>query len=115
MNVWNATGRQAFEKLEPIDEACVNPLTWRADEILAPRELNLGTVGGRLWGDGPVPFDVGLIDAQCLHGRLWVTPPKDRWFWQPGGPGDFHIQNYTFYFGNIRENASARVRAFQAR
>ena len=61
-----------------------------------------------------MPFDVGLIDAQCLHGRLWVTPPPGRWFWQPGGPGDFHIQNYTFYFANIRENASARVRTFLA-
>lgn len=114
VNVWNATGRQAFEKLEPVDEACVNPLTWRADEVLAPRELNLGSVGGRLWGDGPVAFDVGLIDAQCLHGRLWVTPPEGRRYWQPGGPGDFHIQNYTFYFANIRENASARIAAFLA-
>jgi hypothetical protein len=35
-------------------------------------------------------------------------------FRQPGGPGDFHIQNYTFYFANIRENASARVGAFLA-
>lgn len=114
VNVWNATGRQAFAKLEPIDEACVNPLSWRADENLAPPELNLGSVGGRLWGDGPTRFGVGLIDAQCLHGRLWVTPPERRWFWQPGGPGDFHIQNYTFFFANIRENASARVRAFLA-
>ena len=114
VSVWNATGRQAFAKLEPVDEACVNPLSWRADESLAPRELNLGTVGGRLWGNGPLAFDVGLVDAQCLHGRLWVTPPQGRWFWQPDGPGDFHIQNYTFYFANIRENASARVGAFLA-
>jgi hypothetical protein len=113
VNVWNATGRQAWDKIEPRDgEACVNPLTWRADETHAARQLNLGTIESRLWGRGAPWFETGLVDAQCQHGRLWITPPEGRRFWQPLGAGDYHIQNYTFFFANIRANAIERVRAF---
>jgi hypothetical protein len=113
VNVWNTTGRQAWGVLEPRPgESCVNPLTWRADGVHAPRELNLGSVGNRLWGDGPLPFAEALVDAHCHEGRLWVTPPEHGSYWQPGGPGDYHIQNYTFFFANIRRNAGDRVRAF---
>jgi hypothetical protein len=112
VNVWSAIGRQA-ENVELRDgEACVNPLTWRADEAHAPKELNLGMIGGRFWGAGQPQFDSGLIDAQCRGGWLWVTPPEGRWLWQPGGPGDYHIQNYTFFFANIRDNALERVKSF---
>jgi len=115
VNVWNSIGRQARDRVEPRDgDACVNPLTWRADEAHAPKELNLGTIGGRFWGRGLPQFDSGLVDAQCQKGRLWITPPERRWFWQPDGPGDYHIQNYTFFFANIRDNAIERVRAFEA-
>jgi hypothetical protein len=115
VNAWSAVGRQA-EVVEPRPgETCVNPLTWRADEAHAPKELNLGTIGGRLWGSGPPQFDSGLVDAQCRDGWLWITPPEGRWFWQPDGPGDYHIQNYMFFFANIRDNAIERVEAFTAK
>jgi hypothetical protein len=113
--VWNAIGRQAEGHVEARPgEACVNPLTWRSDEAHAPREQNPGTIAGRLFGDGPAEFDAGLVDARCEGGHLWVTPPEGRWFWQPGGPGDYHIQNYTFFFASIRQNAIDRVGAFAA-
>jgi hypothetical protein len=112
INAWSAIGRQAEKVESRAGDACVNPLTWRADAAHAPKELNLGTIGGRFWGSGAGQFDSGLVDAQCKDGWLWVTPPEGRWFWQPGGPGDYHIQNYTFFFANIRDNAVERVRAY---
>jgi hypothetical protein len=116
INIWNAIGRQQWDTAEPRDgEACVNPLTWRAGDGHAARQLNLGTIEGRLFVGGPIAFDAGLVDAQCQRGRLWVTPPEERDFWSPEGPGDYHIQNYVFYFANIRENAIARVRAHESR
>lgn len=114
-NVWNAHGRQAWGQLEPQDAACVNPLTWRADETPAPRERNLGGIVTRGWSEKPVRFIPALVDAQCAQGRLWVTPPaNDDDYWQPFGPGDYHIHNYALYYANLRTNAIDRVAAFRA-
>lgn len=114
VNVWNASGRQAWGQLEPQDAACVNPLTWRADGALAPREHNLGGIVTRGWSKEPVRFLPELVDAQCAQGRLWVTPPaNDDDYWQPFGPGDYHIHNYALYYANLRANAIDRVAAFR--
>lgn len=123
VNVWNAAGRQARERLEALardgaeshDAACVNPLSWRADSAHVPRERNRGSISSSGWYDAPVDVHVGLVDAQCEDGWLWVTPPSfDADLWQPFGPGDYHIYNYGLFYADLRENATLRVRHFIA-
>jgi hypothetical protein len=116
VNVWNAAGRQAKQRLEARDAACVNPLSWRADGAHVPRERNRGSLSSPGWGRGSVRFHTGLVDAQCEGGWLWVTPPaNDADYWQSEGPGDYHIYSYAFYFADLRENAIARVARFAGR
>jgi hypothetical protein len=113
VNVWNAFGRAAKERIEAQDAACVNPLSWRADGGRVPRERNRGSISTQGWLRAPVVFRAGLVDAQCEAGVLWVTPPEnDADYWQPGGPGDYHIYNYALFFADLRENAVLRVQRF---
>ncbi|RFP63911.1 DUF3089 domain-containing protein [Hymenobacter lapidiphilus] len=94
----------------------VNPLTWTLDTLAAPARLNLGGVGqdfNRL--------DVGVVDAKIHQGLLWVHPAKPLGyprFLLPGQPQlwhSFHISDYGLFYANIRQNAVARVRAWQER
>lgn len=121
VNVWNAAGRQARERIEALardgaespDAACVNPLSWRSDSVHVPRERNRGSISSSGWYNAPVDVHIGLVDAQCENGWLWVTPPSfDADLWQPFGRGDYHIYNYAFFYADLRENATQRVGHF---
>ena len=117
VNTWSTLGRQRFAETPAKDDvACVNPLSWRRDGVLVPREQNHGGIRGSLlaaWtGERPQPI-AAMADAQCARGHLWVTPNPDiRDAYQPGGPGDYHPHNFSFFYANVRENAQQRVRAF---
>ncbi len=110
---WNSVER-GFD-YPPYDGLAVtNPLTWTLDTLRAPAALNRGGVA--------LPFkgiDPHVTDAQIHHGLLWVTPPKPNGyprFLLPGRPElrhSFHIADYALFYMNIRENARARVRAWQ--
>ncbi len=84
---------------------CVNPLTWRQDDLYAPRDLNLGGT--------PYKFDQldpAVTDAQCVNGKLWVHKPQARGYVALGG--NMHLMDYNLFYANIRENAETRVEAF---
>jgi hypothetical protein len=113
VNVWSAAGRQGKGHIESRDAACVNPLSWRADSAHVPAEHNHGSIVSSGWYDAPIAVHVGQADAQCEGGWLWVTPPPfDAEYWQPFGPGDYHIYNYALFFADLRENAILRVGRF---
>ena len=94
--------------------AVTNPLTWTLDTLLAPASLNRGGVGMDF-----KRVDPQVTDAQVHQGLLWVTPPRlggyPR-FLLPGRPElrhSFHIADYGLFYMNIRQNAKARVQAWQ--
>ena len=94
--------------------AVTNPLTWTLDTLQAPATLNRGGVGMDF-----KEIDPQVTDAKIHRGLLWVTPPKPGGyprFLLPGRPElrhSFHIAEYGLFYMNIRENAQARVRAWQ--
>ncbi|SFQ20496.1 DUF3089 domain-containing protein [Hymenobacter arizonensis] len=94
--------------------ASTNPLTWSLDTLLAPATLNRGGVSQDF-----KRIDPQVTDAQVHQGLLWVTPPKPGGyprFLLPGRPElrhSFHIADYGLFYMNIRQNAKARVRAWQ--
>lgn len=92
----------------------VNPLTWKTDTVAAPASLNLGGT--------PHAFnrlDPAVVDAKVHNGLVWLHPPKPLGyprFLLPGRPElrhSFHIADYALYYMNIRQNAAARVRAYE--
>lgn len=107
-------GLSATSPLAVAGSVVTNPLTWKTDTLLAPATLNRGGVG--------FPFqkiDPYVTDAQVHNGLLWITPPGGIdyvRFVLPGKPEfrhSFHLADYGLFYLNIRENARARVRAWQ--
>ena len=94
--------------------AVTNPLTWTTDTLLAPASLNRGGVGQRF-----KRIDPHVTDAKIHDGLLWITPPKSGGYPRFLLPGEFilrhsfHIADYSLFYMNLRENAQARVRAWQ--
>lgn len=93
-----------------------NPLTWKLDTLQAPATLNRGGVGTDF-----ERIDPQVTDAKIHKGLLWITPPKPAGyprFLLPGRPElrhSFHIAEYGLFYMNIRQNAKARVRAWQGK
>jgi hypothetical protein len=91
-----------------------NPLTWTLDTANAPAALNRGSV--------PLSFkriDPHLTAAQSHRGILWVDDPHRAGYPRLHIPGlkvlsvSYHIVDYNLFYLNVRENARARVRAWQ--
>ena len=90
-----------------------NPLTWTLDTTAAPTALNRGGV--------PLNFrrvDAHVTGAQAHNGVLWATDPHLSGYRRLRIPGlrqlsySYHLMDYNFFYLNVRENARARVRAW---
>jgi len=112
---WN-TSERGFDYPPYHSLAAINPLTWTLDTLRAPAALNRGGVGPRM-----KRIDAHVTDAQVHRGLLWVTPPQVRGyprFFLPGYPElrhSLHAADIGLFYMNIRENAAARVQAWQFR
>ena len=117
---WNARGPRfagsAFDFRFEGERLCVNPLTWRRDEMPADSALNLGAVFLHA-GDGTVLS--GFADAQCRDGLLVISklgdPPRDlpsRMLDFLIGPENYHPIEYQLHYMNLRRNAEDRVSAY---
>lgn len=124
VSVYSAIGRQLHEQDPPPPErrdgACVNPLSWRADGEHVGREHNSAGINTQFslffGGEARVRVVPQMADAQCQDGRLLVTPTaRLADLYQPFGPGDYHSLNIQLYYQSLRDNARARVEAFQTR
>ena len=108
--VW--TGRQ-YEPSGGWPVHCVNPLSWRADEIAMPADRHRGA-RLRLIRDGTIRG--GLTGAQCQDGVLRVDDtgePGIAFFMFQGG--DFHPIEYSLFYADIAANAATRIAAWHRR
>ncbi|MFM8949585.1 MAG: DUF3089 domain-containing protein [Bacteroidota bacterium] len=107
---WRTYAKGYFPKnyVKPEREAvCTNPLTWKTDDIYAPRSSNNGSI---LKNFNKVYSNV--CDAQVLDGVVRISRPRF--------PGSFlyrlknyHIVDYNLFYLSIRENSLLRTRMFQ--
>ena len=95
------------------NSVCVNPLSWKYDDVPAPASENLGAIPlPMLTGPGrPRP---GLTGARCADGVLWIDPPSGSGFRSAHEHGVWHAYDYALFYMNIRENARVRVESFLA-
>ena len=86
-----------------------NPLTWRADQSYAPKNLNKGSVLRNFNKLYPA-----VADARIHKGVLWINRPRF-----PGSfflrTKNYHIADINFFYMNIRENLHSRVATFKSR
>ncbi|MBK9733903.1 MAG: DUF3089 domain-containing protein [Saprospiraceae bacterium] len=89
------------------DQICVtNPLSWCTNNEFMPKSFNKGSL---LFEFNKVYPQ--LVDAQIENGVLWANKPKFKgsfFLWTK----NYHIADINFYYMNIRENASERVKTF---
>ncbi|RYY13226.1 MAG: DUF3089 domain-containing protein, partial [Cytophagaceae bacterium] len=92
-----------------------NPLTWTLDSANAPAALNRAGV--------PLNFqrlDPHVTGAQAHRGVLWADDPHLSGYRRLHVPGlralnvSYHLVDYSLFYLNVRENARARVRAWQS-
>lgn len=85
---------------------CVNPLSWTCDTTHVPASAN----------KGGLPFtadkiDTAVVDAKAAKsGMLWVhRPARSPKQYENINSSYFHLEDYNFFYMNIRENVKQRV------
>ncbi len=93
---------------------CVNPLSWDRNTV-SPASANKGALPIVDHG-APLPrLMTGITGARCERGRLVIKIPlgKREGFKDPlTFFGSYHNQDYSLFYGSIRQNAIDRVNAF---
>lgn len=114
---WNSMleGGDASHWLAKGAAVCVNPLSWRQDELAVAAQYNLGAIkltAGLL----PMAPQAGVTGARCKNGMLWITPPtRDGYDLAVFPGGSYHAYDYNLFYSNIKANVNQRTRAFLGR
>lgn len=89
---------------------CTNPITG-AFNGAAPASANLGTLDAREQGQPPRLL-TGIVPARCdTSGVLMIGEPVDMGpFTLPGN--NYHVYDYSLFWGNVRQDAQKRLAAF---
>jgi len=90
---------------------CVNPLSWRCDEIRVDASANRGSIAVPALG-GPRTPRPGRAGARCADGLLWVDPDALPGLLRLHLDGDWHAHDYALFYMNVRENSQRRLDAF---
>lgn len=125
---WNTEGKGNVE--QNVETAVllpgaisINPLNWKLDDTYAPASANVGSLAPDEKTGEPVLADIGA-DAQIVpeRGVVVTNAPGDQLDEASAkiaaeffGPDGRHGDDYTLYYGNIRDNASKRVAAYLAK
>ena len=111
---WNAVaeggdGSHWTNKGRPV---CVNPLSWRRDNIRIPKSENLGSmpVTGHYFLK---TLHTGQTGARCDEGILWIDVPSASGYSLALFPGGgYHAYDYNLFWMNIRVNLEERTQAY---
>ena len=88
------------------NDACNNPLNWKADESYADYSENKGMVLYNL-----KKIRKAVFDAKVKGPVLWVGKPK-MMFANLIKMKDYHIGDYNLFYMNVRDNARLRAEKF---
>lgn len=100
---------------ENVDLACINPISWKTDEIVAPADAHLGAIWFSVSNDAPPGIDQNVVSAQCRNGLLRITEPTvSTYTLVMMGPENYHAYDFSLFYMDIRKNAVGRVNAWLA-
>jgi len=105
-----------YEPVADKPTVCVNPITWSMDGDANDRDAYQGIAAFGLIGELSAAFMPGSLTAQCNDGVLkidrygaahvikaWTFPENDS-----------HPYDFSMFYLNIRANAVARTKAWEA-
>ena len=84
--------------------SCVNPISWKTDNLLSKKEEHLGI----LFKNHKIHYP-NSIEAYTDNGVVWIKPikiPFARFYKMK----NYHIADYNLYWINIRENLRYRLK-----
>lgn len=120
---WNSRGprhvddNMDFKDLDWKSRICVNPLSWKSDEVPVPAAKNEGAVFFDTTKPRLLPQ---FVDATCKDGKLLISAlnkipdrelKSDILLWVMG-PENYHAIDVQLYYVNLRKNAVARVESY---
>ncbi len=112
--VWDARAELASTHSDAL--VCVNPLSWRQDDVYQPADKNIGAASATGVAPGAPPAAIEkAIGAQCDNGVLIVDTPKRRilrrgdWF-----GAKWRAQPFNLFYFDLERNAGARLLALEA-
>ena len=95
----------------------INPINWKRDDTYAPAKDNLGSLDN-MTGKITVP---GIADARVdtIRGSVVVTTAEAKPFAINEeaavplfGPECYHLNDYGFFYNNLKQNIADRIKAF---
>lgn len=90
---------------------CVNPITWKTDNVPSTMEMHKGMMGK----DFNVLFPKTVIaEVEDKQHILWVDLPE-KLDDSKGSLKNYHIVDYNLFYLDVRENVKQRVQAFFAK
>ena len=95
------------------DAQCVNPLNWTRLNEYAPKEMNHGAAFFNENGEID-SLIVNFTDARIneIGALIATTPDVDQYSNDAFPRGVFHVQDYYFFYNNLKENVGVRVNAY---
>lgn len=107
---WNTEGKHRIISLVEEPSVSVNPLTWKIDSVLAPKTMHKGAV---FISPTNVDTTYNWVSAQNIDGRLIISKPDNvKEIWMPFKYGNYHVQDFSMFYFNIKENAALRKKCF---
>ncbi len=105
----NMKGNNPIIKGKPL---VINPINWKRDGTYAPKEENKGSlVKGKLVkpgiADAKINVKTGILECST------VNPADFKQAFDFFPEGVYHSMDYGFYYENIHENVSKRIKAFK--
>ena len=112
--IWTNDG--TLESVTGAPLVCVNPLTWRTDEVYAPSELNIGAASATGVGFSASPPALkGAVGARCDRGILVVDRPRQPYLRRGDWFGaKWRAQPFNLFFHDIAANLPQRLDALGA-
>ncbi len=116
---WNSIEKDGFVTFKSKEQLiCVNPLSWKEDEIAVNRNKNLGGIGFPRWLPSdhkvePIKFsnlEKNLVGAMCNEGNLEILNLDSKNF--PVRLFSLHAYDYGLFYLNIVRNVNYRTKTF---
>ena len=92
----------------------INPINWKRDDTYASKEENLGSLSaeGEIEyhkADARVDTERGVVICESIESDAESQAIMQEYF----GPDSYHLQDYSLYFMNLRQNVADRIEAFE--
>lgn len=92
----------------------INPINWKRDDTYASVEENLGSLSmeGEIEynkADARVDTKRGVVICESVDFVSEMQETMQAYF----GPESYHLQDYSLYFMNLRENVADRIEEFE--